>query len=149
MGEPPTISAAKVVLELVLEEPRPSDLELLRALDRLAAAYHEIREEECRCLTDADPPDQNYNALRKEIGKRFSDFGYYKAAGFTEQLNEEPLIGDAVDDLVDLVQDLRSALWYFENSGAEDAYWFLRLQYFHWARHLRELALYLHTREFG
>lgn len=149
MGEPPTISAAKVVLELVLKEPRPSDVELLRALDRLAAAYHEIREEECRCLTDAFPPDQDYKALYKEIGKRFSDFGNYTAASFTKHIDEEPLIGDAIDDLVDLAKDLRSALWYFENSGPEDAYWFLRLHYFHWARHLRELALYLHTRGFG
>ena len=149
MGEPPAIAAAKHVIEIVLEKPRPSDQELTRALDRLLTAYHEIPEDQIRCLTDIDAPDINYRILYEAIGTRFDGFGYYAVASFRESVEEQVMLADSIDDLGDIVKDLQTAIWYFENCSVEDAYWYLNLLYSHWSRHLRELTLYLHTRQFG
>jgi hypothetical protein len=59
------------------------------------------------------------------------------------------MMGDAIDDLADLTLDMREVVWLAEHVGLDDAHWSFRLHYFHWGRHARELALYLHSRQFG
>ncbi|HET6941361.1 MAG TPA: hypothetical protein VFH89_04275 [Sphingomicrobium sp.] len=59
------------------------------------------------------------------------------------------MVGDAVDDLTDITQDMRAVVWFADNVGRDDAHWAFRLFFFHWGRHARELSLYLHARRFG
>jgi hypothetical protein len=58
-------------------------------------------------------------------------------------------IGDALDDLGDIILDMREVVWLADNIGLEDAHWSFRLQFFHWGTHARDLLRYLHGRQFG
>ena len=150
MDQSPTVEAARQFLAVVWEGEKPSDEALLAALDRLVEAYHQT--------PDAGPSDTQLEAprldgvaLHHEVAARFPDYGYYPVSDPTGS-PEDPaatMVGDAVDDLVDLTSDMRQVVWLAEHLGVDDAHWCYRLLYFHWARHARELALYLHARQFG
>jgi hypothetical protein len=49
----------------------------------------------------------------------------------------------------ELYRQIAAVVWRSANLGVDDAHWCYRLHYFHWGRHMRELALYLHARQFG
>jgi hypothetical protein len=51
-----------------------------------------------------------------------------------------------MNDIVDILLDLKGVLWRFQNTSADDALWELTRSFkSHWGRHLRELQLYLHV----
>ena len=127
------------------------DLELLSTwLDRLSAHYEHISfvfDE-----TDyPDCPDQNYQSLRDLVSSKFPSLGYYYVATPIEPTNDaEVTIGDAVDDVADILRDLVEVQWYFENTSVEYALWHYENSYkFHWSRHLRDLQSYLLHRTWG
>jgi len=148
MSTSPSIEAARRLVALILDGPAPGEVALVRALDRMADAYHAAPEGEC-IYTEVDPPERDGAALRARIEARFPDYGFYRSAGLLVSGDEPPGIGDAIDDLLDLVLDLGGAVWLADHVGLDDAHWHLHLLHFHWGRHLRELALYLHMRRFG
>lgn len=146
MEDIPTIAAIRRFLRLLREGPPPPDEELARALDELAMAYHEAPEG-LPADDDREPPARKSQERVTEIGARFPDYGYYAVADPTEPLNNEGLVGDAIDDLADISRDLDEVVWRFENIGADDAHWHFKLLYrSHWGRHLRELSHYLHAK---
>ena len=47
------------------------------------------------------------------------------------------------------MRDLRAILWRFDHLEQDDAHWWLRFMYrAHWGRHLRDLSVYLHVKQF-
>jgi hypothetical protein len=146
MEDTPTTAVARRFLSLLDEGEAPSVLELAKALDELAIAYHQAPDVE-PADDDSDPPREDYRARYPRLGKRFPNLGYYAVADPTEPINDEPLVGDAIDDLSDIAADLEEVLWRLENVGADDAHWYFRMLFeIHWGRHLRELQLYLHAK---
>lgn len=150
MDKSPAVEAARHFLSVVWDGDAPSDAALLAALDRLVAAYHKT--------PDVGPSDTELEAPRsrgpsfeKEVGGRFPDYGFYPVSDPAASPGDEKaaMTGDAIDDLVDLTLDMREVVWLAEHVGADDAHWSFRLLFFHWGRHARELALYLHGRQFG
>jgi hypothetical protein len=130
----PAIEAARHLVALILEGPPPDDAALAEALDRVAAAYHDVPDSspgEC----DAEPPRRDSTALCAFLGERFPDYGCYTSADPLGRL-ESPSMGDAIDDLLDLVHDLvhdlGGAVWLADHVGLDDAHWHLRLHHFHW-----------------
>ncbi|MCW1987697.1 UNVERIFIED_ORG: hypothetical protein M2348_003447 [Sphingomonas sp. R1F5B] len=92
-------------------------------------------------------PEGDWQALYKEVGERFPDYGHYTVASPLEAVEGACMIGDAIDDLADITKDLREVLWRGNNFGPDEATWHFRFAYeTHWGRHARELALYLHAR---
>jgi hypothetical protein len=148
MTIPPAIRAASNFLSLVTEGGPPSIKQLTAALDALALAYHEASE----CMPSGhskEPPDTEYQALYKTLSLRFPELGYYAVSDPTKEFSAECTTSDAIEDLADIVRDLREIIWRFSNESAEDAIWyFRRLFEMHWGRHLRELSLYLHAKQF-
>jgi hypothetical protein len=146
MKDSPTIAAVRRFLAIATEGDPPTMAELARALDELAMAYHESPEGEASG-DESKAPERDYIKLREALAARFPDFGYYSVSDPTDELAETPpLLGDAIDDLADIIRDLEDVLWTFENVGPGDAHWDFRFSYtIHWGRHLRELALYLHA----
>jgi hypothetical protein len=150
MDNSPTIEAARRFLAVVWDGNAPADAELLAALDRLVATYHDTpdvgpSESELEAPTSGGPP------LYEEVGKRFPEYGYYPVsdpAGSPGD-HDAAMTGDAIDDLMDLTLDMREVVWLADHVGADDAHWSFRLLFFHWGRHARELSLYLHARQFG
>jgi hypothetical protein len=150
MDQTPTIETARQFLSVVWEGERPTDEALLTALDRLVEAYHHT--------PDVGPSDGDLEVPRaagptlyQELAGRFPDYGYYPVSdpAGSPGSAEAAMVGDAIDDLVDLTLDMREVIWLAEHVGPNDAHWCYRLLYFHWGRHARELALYLHARQFG
>lgn len=148
MYSSPSIAAAAYFLNVVWNGEAPGDEELLAALDGLLAAYHGAPDTG-PSDTDAEAPSSAGPALYQEVANRFPSYGLYAVSDPTAPLGETDMTGDAIDDLADLTSDMREVVWLAENVGADDAHWCLRLLYFHWGRHARELALYLHARQFG
>jgi hypothetical protein len=149
MDETPTIAAAREFLALVLDVDHVSDEALAAGLDRLACAY-QAAPEGALAEDDQEPPDRDYDVAYQTIGRRFPDYGYYSVVDPVPVPPDEAMIGDAIDDLADIVGELKEVCWRFETFGPDDAHWWFRHNYrTHWGRHLRDLALYVHARQFG
>ncbi len=122
----------------------------MRALDELAFAYHFSLVTE---LTDDDAqvePPGYPEGLYHAVAERFPDLGLYAVSNPTELKAQELMVGDAVDDLADIVRDLQEVIWRAENQSEQGARWYFRLLFqIHWGRHLRELSWYLHDKEWG
>ena len=139
---------AREFLAVVWQGDAPDDATLLRALDRLLSRSHEVPFANCADADD-EPPAVDGPALFQEIASRFPNFGMYPVADPLASMDDDKLLAGAVDDIADITRDLREVIWRDETFGPDDAAWYFRLMYFHWARHARELSLYLHARQFG
>ena len=54
------------------------------------------------------------------------------------------MVGDAIDDLCDITDELRQVEWAWENVGESAALWQLNCSFqYHWCTHLRQLQYYL------
>lgn len=129
------------------KNPEEFDLgDLIRELDMLVVSTCQSKFE----YDDNDypePPDKDYAALREAISRRFPELGFYQTVGseVSDEENVKVLIGDAVDDLVDIIGDLQDVKWNLENTTINNAKWHFEFSYrSHWGFHLRELQLFLH-----
>lgn len=149
MTLPPTIISMRKFLGLVLEDEAPSLEQLAHTLDELAMAYY-TAPDASPSASAATPPDGDYVQLRQCISARFPSLGFYPIMDPLTDLRQPVMMGDALDDLTDITHDMQAACWRYEKLGADDAYWWFRFSYqTHWGRHLRELSLYLHAKQFG
>ena len=92
-----------------------------------------------------DSPDTDYNAIRQTITVNFPDFGYYYVLStFNPNENPELYMGDAIDDLADIISDLLETKWRYEHNGETDALWFLELSFVsHFEQHIIDLLHYI------
>jgi len=148
MDKSPTLEAARQFLSIVWEGETPSDEALLSALDRLVEAFHDTPDAG-PSDTDVEAPRSGGPALYKQVAARFPDYGLYPVSDPIASIDDAAMVGDAIDDLADLTLDMREVVWLADHIGLDDAHWSFRLHYFHWGRHARELALYLHARQYG
>ena len=124
----------------------PDHGELLEELDLLLvhANVSDITYDE---TVYPDAPEKDYGKLREIISKNFPKLGFYcTAEGEPQEIDKaEVLVGDAIDDLTDIVGDLKEVQWYFRNTSANNALWHLKQSFMsHWGLHARELQLHLH-----
>jgi hypothetical protein len=141
---PPNISAARRFIDLATMGARPSNEALVRCLDELALSYHDTPIGEPNESDDRPPPETRVKYA--DIGARFPDLGYYGTAD-PQEVSGETVVGDAIDDILDITNDLKEVVWRFERFGGQDAHWYFRFLFqIHWGKHLRDLARYLHSR---
>lgn len=148
MNRSPAVDAARHFLSVVFEGSRPNHEALACALDGLAVAYHQTPESKPADV-ELEPPAQDSPELYRQIAARFPDCGLYPTADPLASVGQAEMMGDAIDDIADIIRDLREVVWRSVNLGVDDAHWCYRLHYFHWSRHMRELALDLHARQFA
>jgi hypothetical protein len=144
MDKSPSIVAAQRFVDFVTNCESPSVQLLSRHLDELALAYHDTPK------GDPDESDERPASESRvehaDIGARFPSLGYYGSAD-PKEIPGEAIVGDAIDDIMDITNDLKEVLWRFERFGADDAHWYFRFLFvIHWGEHLRELGRYLHSR---
>jgi hypothetical protein len=141
------IEAYVDVVESPALTPEERLVRLPAALDELAVAVRGINFEFDE--TDyADDPSEDFQAIYKVVGRRFPTLGYYNVAGsITKEIGESKvLIADGIDDIVDILLDLKGVLWRLDNTSVDDALWHLNHDYqSHWGRHLWDLQLYLYA----
>jgi len=94
-----------------------------------------------------DPPDFSYNKIREVVAPQFPDFGLYNTVPHvSDRIGQTEFgIGDAIDDIVDILLDLKRVEWRFRNTSLADALFDFQLSFRgHWGRHARDLQLYIH-----
>ena len=121
---------------------------LAKVLDRLAIAYHDTPDTESDC--DNDPPGHETGlSAREPITKAFPDFGLYPVVDPLAEITQPPMMGDGINDLLDIRAEMLEVAWRWENNGPADAQWYFRFSYeTHWGRHLVDFRAYLHALQF-
>ena len=117
-------------------------------LDYLAMEMHGINAD--GGFDGADIPENDYPAIRKAAESRFPNWGFYNTPkDVTGNIAQtEILTGDAIDDITDIVNDLKMVLWSYKNENEINALWHLLDSYNgHWRWHMRNLQVYLHCLE--
>ena len=123
---------------------------LVLALDQLALAYH-FSEQEFDEREYPEPPNKDYQQIRAIVTQRFPNYGYYNLPKeITNKISETGImVGDAIDDITHIAQDIQEIRWRWDNTSNLDALWHFRLGYYsHWGNHLRELQFYLYARDY-
>ena len=145
MQHSPALEAAREFLQVVWEGDPPADEELLRALDRLIAAYYSTPDGD---VSDdrIDPPSKDGASLYKEVADRFPQHGLYPIADPSADYDDALMMADAIDDLTDITRDMREVVWFAKHVSIDDAHFAFRLHFLHWGQHARGLAYYLHDR---
>lgn len=120
--------------------------ELSACLDELSLIHHFTNDVESKTSTNPQRPD--YEETRNLVLKQFPGLGLYNIPEkITQELGETMVvIGDAIDDITDIVCDLSEVMWCLDNTDTTDALWHFQFGYeHHWGSHLRQLQLYLYS----
>ena len=91
----------------------------------------------------------NLPNIRQNVVRNFKDFGLYKTPIATRDLShlEDFGIGDAIDDLTDIILDLLEIKWRVENNSLADGLWYFQLDFYdHTRPHILDLLNYLKGR---
>ena len=106
-------------------EENEAKLKLL--LDKLALAQH-FASYTFDKKDYADAPRKTDAELRALVTVRFPNYGYYNAAeDVTLKIGESrTIVGDAIDDIVDIAKDLYETKWRWGNNSPEDGLWFFK-----------------------
>lgn len=142
----PLETAALLAAEISGAGNAPADISrLIRALDGLAYAVHFIDPVGGEC--EMDPPRLDYRQTYEAIKQRFAFLGCYWLAlhpVLQEGTEGELAVGDAIDDLADILIELRDVRWLHEQSGRKAALAALRERYdMHLWMHIHSLRQYL------
>jgi len=118
---------------------------LEKSLVKIYSLYFDIKFK----LDDTEFPDFDKLSLppiRKNVESNFPGFGLYKTAiDITDIYNKvDDGIGDAIDDLTDIIIDLLEVKWRVENNSLEDGLSFFQLIFYgHTQQHVLDLLNYM------
>jgi hypothetical protein len=103
--------------------------------------YYEFDETEYADFDRTKLPD-----IRKNVETNFKNFGFYNIILDIFELTEpnNHAIGDAVDDLADIIYDLLAIKWKLENNSPNDGMWFFKFIFQnHLQQHILNLLSYM------
>ena len=118
---------------------------LERNLVKIYDLYYDIKYE----FDETDFPDFDKSQLpdiRQNVSSNFKDFGYYKTILDINDVNNitDTALGDAIDDLSDIIIDLLEIKWRIENNSLADGLWqFQFIFHAHSQQHLLDLLNYM------
>ena len=84
--------------------------------------------------------------IRQNVSSNFMDFGFYKTILDINDIDnlKDNAIGDAIDDLSDIIFDLLEIKWRIENNSLADGLWFFELIFYsHTQQHILDLLNYM------
>ena len=84
--------------------------------------------------------------IRQNVTSNFTDFGFYKTILNIKDIDnlKDNAIGDAIDDLSDIIADLLEIKWRIENNSLADGLWFFELTFYsHTQQHILDLLNYM------
>ena len=146
MPETDELCIERTFLDFALWQKSPTSAVLMLWLDRLALHRWELRDPQPTFEAKCDSPSVDWQRLYGLVGKRFPTLGHYSDAHHDDPLGE-PSVGDATDDLADIVRELQDAIWQYDNVSRDDGLWALKFGFdTHWGQHLRNLSRYLHIK---
>jgi hypothetical protein len=122
--------------------------ELEKNLVKIYSLYFDIEFK----FDETDYPDFNkteYADIRQNVTSNFKDFGFYKTVSDIDDIDnlKDNEIGDALDDLTDIIVDLLEIKWRIENNSLADGLWFFELTFYsHTQQHILDLLKYMKQR---
>jgi len=121
---------------------------LAKSLVKIYNLYFDIEYE----FDETDYPDfdgEKYLNIRQNVESNFKDFGFYKIVlEINDMVNDEIGIGDAVDDLNDIIKDLLEVKWRIENNSLNDGLWFFNFIFnAHTEKHIIDLLNFIKQRK--
>lgn len=87
-----------------------------------------------------------YPDIRQNVTSNFKDFGFYKTILNIEDIDntKDNALGDAIDDITDIIIDLLEIKWRIENNSLADGLWFFELIFCtHTQQHILDLLNYM------
>jgi len=87
-----------------------------------------------------------YSDIRQNVTSNFKDFGFYKIILDINDIDntKDNGIGDAIDDLTDIIFDLLEIKWRIENNSLADGLWFFELIFYsHTQQHILDLLNFM------
>ena len=118
---------------------------LERHLVKIYDLYFDIEYE----FDETDFPDFDKSTLpdiRQNVASNFKDFGFYKTfldINVIDNLKDHA-IGDAIDDLSDIITDLLEIKWRIENNNLADGLWFFQFTFYgHTQQHILDLLNFM------
>ena len=98
---------------------------------------------------ETDFPDFDKSQLpdiRQNVESNFQNYGFYKTILDINDIDnlKDNAIGDAIDDLSDIIIDLLEIKWRIENNSLADGLWFFELIFnSHTQQHMLDLLNYM------
>ena len=114
---------------------------LERHLMKIYDLYFDIKYK----FDETDFPDFDKSQLpdiRQNVSTNFKDFGFYKTILDINDIDnlKDNAIGDAIDDLSDIITDLLEIKWRIENNSLADGLWYFQLIFYgHTQQHILDL----------
>lgn len=90
--------------------------------------------------------NSQFPEIRQNVASNFKDFGFYKTVLDINDIDnlKDNAIGDAIDDLSDIILDLLEIKWRIENNSLADGLWFFELIFYsHTQKHILDLLNYM------
>lgn len=118
---------------------------LERNLVKIYDLYFDIQYE----FDETDFPDFDKSHLpdiRQNVSRNFQDFGFYKTIININDVNNmsDIALGDAIDDLNDIILDLLEIKWRIENNSLADGLWYFQLIFHgHTQQHILDLLNFM------
>lgn len=84
--------------------------------------------------------------IMQNVASNFEDFGYYKTILDIHDINnlKDNALGDAVDDLSEIIIDLLEIKWRIENNSLENGLWYFQLIFYgHTQKHVLDLLNFI------
>ncbi len=98
---------------------------------------------------ETDFPDvdkSQFSNLRQNVESNFKDYGFYKTILDINNIDnlKDNTIGDAIDDLSDIIADILEIKWRIENNSLADGLWFFELIFYsHTQQHILNLLNFM------
>lgn len=118
---------------------------LERNLVKIYDLYFDIKYD----FDQTDFPDFDESQLpdiRQNVSSNFEDYGFYKTILDINDVNNitDTALGDAIDDLSDIIIDLLEIKWRIENNSLADGLWFFQfIFYSHTQQHILDLLNFM------
>ncbi|TVZ10483.1 hypothetical protein JM80_3033 [Cellulophaga sp. RHA_52] len=126
-------------------EHRDKEKDLEKYLVEFYAQYFNIR----YVFDKKDYEDYEYagqNKIRENVISNFPSFGLYHNLSELNKIENKAdlVVGDAVDDLTDIILDLLEIKWRAETNSESDAWWYFELIFYsHTQQHLIDLLNFM------
>ena len=118
---------------------------LERHLVKIYELYFDIKYE----FDGTEFPDFDESKLpdiRKNVSSNFKDFGFYKTILDINDVDNsnDIALGDAIDDLSDIILDLLEVKWRIENNSLADGLWYFQFIFHaHSQQHMLDLLNFM------
>lgn len=132
--------------------PDLNNAEPERHLERALVKLYDLCLNLSNEVVAADYPEVDrslFPDVRVNVTSNFKKFGYYKTFLHISDVYtfDDHALGDAIDDVADIIGDLLEVRWRIEHVGLDNGLWFLHFTFHtHMQQHILGVLTYMHQK---